>query len=118
MMLSNYSTRLGTPCLDPPVSVSSGRYRSDDVIELWSSYAAMHDSVRGTSRTSGDVRLESAKWVKADIDRVAVAYPLIRSSKAASRRASASSRSNASATSDRDSHRRHDWARAGRLAKS
>jgi hypothetical protein len=26
----------------------------------------------GTSRTSGDVRLESAKWAKADIDEVAV----------------------------------------------
>jgi hypothetical protein len=26
----------------------------------------------GTSRTSGDVRLESAKWAKADIDQVAV----------------------------------------------
>jgi hypothetical protein len=27
----------------------------------------------GTSRTSGNVRLESAKWAKADIDQVAVA---------------------------------------------
>jgi hypothetical protein len=29
-------------------------------------------SLIGTSRTSGDVRLESAKWAKADIDQVAV----------------------------------------------
>jgi len=29
-------------------------------------------SVAGTSRTSGDGRLESAKWAKADIDQVAV----------------------------------------------
>src|SRR6266498_213342 len=28
----------------------------------------------GTSRTSGDVRLESAKWAKADIDDAALAY--------------------------------------------
>ena len=28
-------------------------------------------SVAGTSRTSGDGRLESAKWAKADIDQVA-----------------------------------------------
>jgi hypothetical protein len=27
----------------------------------------------GTSRTSGDIRPESAKWAKADIDQVAVA---------------------------------------------
>jgi hypothetical protein len=26
----------------------------------------------GTSRTSGDVRLKSAKWAKADVDQVAV----------------------------------------------
>ena len=36
------------------------------------SFAALHESVVGTSRTSGDVRLESAKWGKADIDQVAV----------------------------------------------
>jgi hypothetical protein len=29
-------------------------------------------SLPGTSRTSGDVLLESAKWAKADIDQVAV----------------------------------------------
>jgi hypothetical protein len=29
-------------------------------------------SVVGTCRTSGDDRLESAKWAKADIDQVAV----------------------------------------------
>src|SRR5690349_1301494 len=28
----------------------------------------------GTSRTSGDVRLESTKWAKADIDHAALAY--------------------------------------------
>jgi len=33
--------------------------------------AAVHESGYGTSRTSGDVRLESAKWNKADIDWVA-----------------------------------------------
>jgi hypothetical protein len=33
-------------------------------------FAALHKSVAGTSRTSGNVRLESAKWEKADIDRV------------------------------------------------
>ena len=31
-------------------------------------FAAVHESGFGTSRTSGDVRLESAKWAKADID--------------------------------------------------
>ena len=35
-------------------------------------FAAQHMSLNGTSRTSGDVRLESAKWTKADIDQVAV----------------------------------------------
>jgi hypothetical protein len=30
-------------------------------------------SLHGTSRTSGDVRRESAKWAEADIDQVAVA---------------------------------------------
>jgi hypothetical protein len=30
-------------------------------------------SAHGTSRTSGNVRLESAKWAKANIERVAVA---------------------------------------------
>jgi len=35
-------------------------------------FAAVHESALGTSRTSGDVRLESANWVKADIDQVAV----------------------------------------------
>jgi hypothetical protein len=34
-------------------------------------FAALHESGCGTSRTSGDVRLESAKWGKADIDQVA-----------------------------------------------
>jgi hypothetical protein len=34
-------------------------------------FAALHMSVVGTSRTSRDVRLESAKWAKADIDQVA-----------------------------------------------
>jgi len=29
-------------------------------------------TVAGTSRTSADVRLESAKWAKADIDQVAI----------------------------------------------
>src|SRR5262245_35314380 len=33
--------------------------------------AALHESDPGTSLTSRDVRLESAKWAKADIDRVA-----------------------------------------------
>jgi hypothetical protein len=37
------------------------------------SFVAMHESPIGTSRTSGDVRLESAKWTKADIDQVVVA---------------------------------------------
>jgi hypothetical protein len=32
-------------------------------------FAAAHESADGTSRTSGDVRLESAKWAKADIGR-------------------------------------------------
>ena len=32
--------------------------------------AAVHDSADGTSRTSRDVRLESAKWAKADTDHV------------------------------------------------
>ena len=31
---------------------------------------ALHMSAHGTKRTSGDVRLESAKWAKADIDQV------------------------------------------------
>jgi hypothetical protein len=31
-------------------------------------FAALHESGYGTSRTSGDVRLESAKRAKADID--------------------------------------------------
>jgi hypothetical protein len=34
--------------------------------------AAVHESADGTSRTSRDVRLESAKWVKADIHQIAV----------------------------------------------
>jgi hypothetical protein len=29
-------------------------------------FAAVHESESGTSRTSGDVRLEFAKWAKAD----------------------------------------------------
>jgi hypothetical protein len=33
-------------------------------------------SANGTSRTSGDVRLESAKWAKADIDQVALSLSL------------------------------------------
>jgi hypothetical protein len=33
-------------------------------------------SVNGTSRTSGDVRSESAKWGKADIDQVARRFAL------------------------------------------
>src|SRR5262245_45784959 len=36
------------------------------------SIPAVHESVPGTSRTPRDVRLESAKWGKADIDQVAV----------------------------------------------
>jgi hypothetical protein len=32
----------------------------------------VHESGNGTSRTSQDVRLESAKWGKADLDQVAV----------------------------------------------
>jgi hypothetical protein len=36
-------------------------------------FAALHMSAAGTSRTSGHVRLESAKWDKADIEQVAVA---------------------------------------------
>jgi len=35
-------------------------------------FAAVHESEFGTSRTSRNVRLESAKWAKADIDQVAV----------------------------------------------
>jgi hypothetical protein len=35
-------------------------------------FAALRSVANGTSRTSGDVRLESANWAKADIDRVAV----------------------------------------------
>ena len=35
-------------------------------------FAALHMSAYGTPRTSGDVRLESANWAKADIVRVAV----------------------------------------------
>jgi hypothetical protein len=35
--------------------------------------ASRAPSIHGTSRTSADVRFESAKWAKADIDQVAVA---------------------------------------------
>jgi hypothetical protein len=35
-------------------------------------FATLHESVPGTSRTARDVRLESAKWAKADIDQIAV----------------------------------------------
>src|SRR4051794_1389926 len=31
-------------------------------------FCAVHESAIGTFRTSGDVRLESANWAKADID--------------------------------------------------
>ena len=31
-------------------------------------FAAVHESAAGTSRTSRDVRVESAKWTKADIE--------------------------------------------------
>src|SRR5262249_2695452 len=34
-------------------------------------FAAVHESALGTSRTSGDVRLEFANWVKAEVDQVA-----------------------------------------------
>jgi hypothetical protein len=35
-------------------------------------FVAVHGSLVGTFRTSQDVRLESAKWGKADLDQVAV----------------------------------------------
>jgi hypothetical protein len=38
-----------------------------------SSLASRAPSIHGTSQTSGDVPPEPAKWVKADIDQVAVA---------------------------------------------
>jgi len=38
-------------------------------------FAAVRESGCSTSRTSGDVRPESAKWAKADIDQVAVSNP-------------------------------------------
>jgi hypothetical protein len=40
-------------------------------------FAAVHESDCGTSRTLGDVRLESAKRAKTDIDQVAVAILLL-----------------------------------------
>ena len=45
----------------PPMSLSNSL-----------SFAATHESGNGTSRTSGNVRLGSAKWAKADINPVAV----------------------------------------------
>jgi hypothetical protein len=33
-------------------------------------FIAVHEAAVGTSRTSQDVRLESAKWGKADLDQV------------------------------------------------
>jgi hypothetical protein len=37
-------------------------------------FAAVHESGCGTSRTSGDVRFESAKRSKADIEHAALTY--------------------------------------------
>src|SRR6266446_4588549 len=41
--------------------------RSDKVIEKVTMFAAPHETAHGTSRTLGDVRLESAKCAKADM---------------------------------------------------
>jgi hypothetical protein len=55
---------------------------SDDIwftfrvtVQPRTSFAAVHESRCGTSRASRDVRLESAKWEKADIDQVAINQP-------------------------------------------
>jgi hypothetical protein len=37
-------------------------------------FAAVHESGVGTSRSSGDVRPEPARWAKPDIDQVAVTH--------------------------------------------
>src|SRR5262245_13837216 len=55
--------------LDLPTSILS---RADEVIEKAADLLRLLTAAFGTSRTSGDVRLESAKWAKADIDQVAV----------------------------------------------
>jgi hypothetical protein len=49
------------------------RTRTDSIVLNSNSTALLGDFITiGTSRTSRDVRLESAKWGKADIDQVAV----------------------------------------------
>jgi hypothetical protein len=43
--------------------------------------ASRAPSIHGTSRTSRDVRLESEKWAKADVDQVAVTNPVFMSTR-------------------------------------
>ena len=57
----------------PPRSGSAGLAPSVGLSEKLEPSSSRRDVRYGTSRTSRDVRLESAKWGKADIDQVAVA---------------------------------------------
>jgi hypothetical protein len=52
------------------VAADLARMGGDDEKSL-GGFAALHESVPGTFRTSGNVRLESANWAKAGIDQVA-----------------------------------------------
>jgi hypothetical protein len=52
-----------------PTRSSCAPTRSSNKVQ----FAALHMSLNGTSRTSGEVRLESAKWTKVDIDELAIA---------------------------------------------